>query len=838
MLLSLEWLAEYLDISEFTSTQISEFLTDLGIEVEGEQSKEALDDKIVVAKISSVEKHPNASSLSVCTVDVGASVDLTIVCGAKNVKKDLFVAVSLIGSRLPDGFVIKEANLRGVKSSGMICSERELGISDEHDGIIELDLEGLKVGHPLGEYVNCKDSILDLSITPNRGDCLSYLGVARDLAAKLKKKVKKVNCDIDSVKSNSRKVSVVNEVADHCRRFSTVVVSGIKCQESPLWLKRRLLVSGIRSKNIIVDITNYVLLESGQPIHAYDLSKVTDDCLYVKQAKHGQEILVIDEKKIKCEDKDLLICDNKTPLALAGVMGGLDSAVKDSTSDIIIEVAHFNPATVRNTSKRLAIFSESSHRFERGIDLENIGNVSKRVAFLIADLSFASVKEKISIGEINDCYFNKLSSVEIEFDVSKAQALLGLNITKESCIENLSLLGCGVFESDKNKLSVRPPSWRNDLHLSVDLIEEVVRLEGFDKIEPQTPDLCGSLNQEDPLIEYTESVRAFFASSGLNEIITYPFSSQKQYMALSLDENHFLMPNVVLKNPLNEQNKWFRTSLLPDLLHSVVKCRHRRQFQVKMFEIARGYFDKGKSKEKLSEGSLWAQLLRKEKHFTQKESSYVERSFLSGVLDSPVQETSWQRSKPLKSSFFVGKELLAQFLLAFNIKNITWKKISEKDFPFLNPRASACLFFDDLYLGWLGELHPNVSLAYDLGIENIPVVFELDLERLSDLVCVPKFSGYKINKFPAVTRDISLEMKDDMSYADLSQLIKKCDKINYLCSFNVFDIYKGEGLKEGHKSLALRFVFQSEDKTLTDKEIDKSITSLVSFLAKNNIYQR
>jgi phenylalanyl-tRNA synthetase beta chain len=839
MYISRDWLEDYVDLSEFSDEKISSLLLSLGHEVEGYNKIEELDSKIVVGRIVESRKQLNTDTLSQCRVEVGKGEVLDIVCSARNVRVDLLVIVAKPTSKIPGGQVMKETTIRGQKSSGMLCSEKDLGISDEDDKIIELSSSHV-VGRSIAQYLSTKDTIFDVSITPNRGDCLSYIGLARDLAAKLNTKVNyPLFFDFKDVKKSKKKISVKINTRS-CLRFLSLPIDGIEVHSSSLAMTKRLWVSGMRAVNLVVDVTNYVLLEFGQPIHAYDFDKLASKSLKVEELKREQKFRTLDGVDVDLKKTDIVICDSNNILAVAGVMGGQTCSVSDASKNIVLEVAHFDSVSIRNTAKRLGLQTEASHRFERKIDIANIINVARRVVYLLKlQLSYKNENISMLCGDIEDVNSPQSQFVkEIEFSLLNAKKILGIDdLNLQECQDYFERLSCIVIDKGDGLL-VKPPSWRNDIIEFVDLVEEVARIKGFDMIPSLPPFTMELSKEEDESVNLVERCKDFFATKGMCEVVSYPFCCLEDFSKIGINSDDTYWPSVELENPLSGKNSFLRTSLIPSLLNGLNKNRNHGQKSAHLFEVGRGFWEFSRSK-KFSKSDLYFPNFNKqEKHLgrTTKgcENRVYEKTFLSGVWDSPLNQDLWF-VKSSKTGFFDGKSVLESFLKQFGLNTVTWLKASKENslFDGLHPQACAYIMVQNKRVGWLGELHPQVSHDLRFGLTNIPLLFELDLDLICSLIVGSKdVINDNINKFPSVERDLSFEVGEDLTYNEINENLSQCQGLKLFKSFIVFDVYRGQGVSDGCKSMSLRFVFQNEKRTLTDKEVDREIKSLIDFLTK------
>ncbi|RZA18951.1 MAG: phenylalanine--tRNA ligase subunit beta, partial [Proteobacteria bacterium] len=595
MQVSWRWLNEYIDLKDITVEQLSKTLTSIGLEVEGIDEKKPLKGDVVVGKILSAVQHPNADKLRVCQVDAGDKEPLTIVCGAHNARAGIKVAVAKVGSELPGDFKIKESKIRGEKSVGMLCSGAELQLSSDSDGIIELP-EGLSLGSSIADYFHMNDTIIEIGLTPNRSDCLGLIGLARDLAAKLDKTLKipdEKSAKTDSSLKSESHISVKIHDAKDSARFTALYVADVRTIPSPQWLQRRLQYTGLRPINLLVDATNYVMLESGQPIHAYDERDISGKTLEVRRAKAGETLQSLDEQTRKLVDTDIVIADAKKAVGIAGIMGGANSEIKKDTTAIVIEVAHFNPSLVRKTSKRFALHTEASHRFERGIDIENTAWVARRVAALILSCTEEMKRnEGLDIptpriaSTLVDQYPKTWEPKVIELRLPRLHAISGIkSLNTEQAAKILEKLGCKIATKNDNPLKVTPPSWRHDLEREVDLIEEVVRIFGYDQIPLTLPKVEMGVLAEHPLIDFIDLTKVALAQIGLHETISFPFMGTEDLDRLSISSEHPLSAAVKIINPLVEHHRLMRTTMIVGLIQALQQNRRNGLKGSRLFEL-------------------------------------------------------------------------------------------------------------------------------------------------------------------------------------------------------------------------------------------------------------
>ncbi len=832
MLISLKWLSDYVSLEGVTTDLVAKTLTSLGLEVENIRETKQFDEQIVVGKVISATKHPNADTLRLCTVDVNEGTLLNIVCGAPNARTGIYVAVAKKGAVLPDGMKIKASKIRGEASEGMLCSESELGISKEHSGIIELDAS-YELGKTLSSYLQVQDTILELSVTPNRSDCLSYIGVARDLAAKLGRPLKLPIAEPAFSKTGGETVHIHIDSENTSSRFCAALLKGVKAVSSPPWLQKRLEAAGMRPLNVLIDVTNYVMLEYGQPIHAYDRRFVAGDTLQVRSAKEGEPFTTLDGAKILLNKEDLLIFDATKAVGLAGIMGGENSEIKEDTTEIIVEAAHFDPQSIRKAARRLGIHSEASHRFERGIDIERIPEVIRRVCSLLSQcLVEQKEKEPVLASPLCDKYLSPLTHKKIALRLARARTIIANPVLSlKKCEQNLEALGFVVLDKTDERILFEIPSWRNDIQREIDLIEEIARLEGYDKIPYEVPRIQTSAMIEDPYIDFYETVKQSLATMGMCEVMTYPFVGEEDCRKLGLSETHGLWPSVRIANALNEKQAFLQTTLMPGLLNALVRNRNFASRGVRLFEVSRAFFNQ-EALQKNAGSKEWEYFLRPSRKLTHKakteQNRVLERELVAGVIDHPFSAKTWDGAESAPS-FYHAKALVMALLNQFAISHAEFLPCEADWLPFLHPKAAAWLVVDKVRLGWIGELHPQLANSYDLGAD-LPVCFELDFEALFSVCHKRNLQIKSPARFPVVSRDLAMLVQKDLSFHDFEVCVRKFPAKKHLSGIKLFDLYEGEHVAPGMKSFAVTCTFQSQQGTLTDEEVDREVLSLLEHL--------
>ena len=842
MQVSLRWLNEYIDLNDVSTDDLSKALTSIGLEVEGIKHEKPLKGDVLVGKIIAADQHPDADKLQVTQVDVGRSEPLTIVCGAPNARVGIKVVVAMIGSELPKGFKIKESKIRGQKSLGMLCSEEELGLAGGHDGIIELP-ESVALGTSVAQYFHMEDSIIEIGLTPNRSDCLGLIGLARDVAAKLGKALKVPDdkkISVDASLNSDAYIKVNIESSEDSRRFTVLYMSDVRAIPSPRWMQARLQHAGMRPINIIVDATNYVMLESGQPIHAYDERDIGGKTLNVRRAKKDESIKTLDGQERKLLATDIVIADASKTIGVAGVMGGANSEIKGDTRNIVIEVAHFNPSLVRKTSKRFALHTEASHRFERGVDIENTVWVARRVAGLILSATEEQRQElKLDIpapriaGQAVDNYPKPFAAKTIELRIARMQAITGIKtLSAENAVTILEKLGCKTVSQTDSLLKILPPSWRHDIEREVDLIEEVIRIHGYEHIPLTLPKMEIGALPEHPLIDFIDQNKAILAQIGLHETVSFPFMGAQDLEHLGIKSEHPLSAVVKLVNPLVEHHRFMRSTMLVGLIQALAQNRRNGLKGTRLFELARTFHEPKSLPKELA--PVWTSLSKQGDHVPVKarqDDRPIEKTKVAAIIDPSFLPKSWDRAEE-QAGFFHGKAFITQWLAAFGIRSLRFETANAKDFPWLHPGASSTIHnAKGEYLGWLGELHPASTKAYDL--DTAPTVFEIDLEIVLASYGEQKSYISGNTRFPLSTRDVALLVPSETSYDAFMKSFVNFDRRKYLKDPRLFDIYQGQNLPQGKKSMAFSLTFSSDQKTLTDADVDKELEALLSWLKQD-----
>jgi len=795
MLVSLKWLKDYIDL-ELSAEELADRLTMAGLEVDEIQTLAPKFSGVVIAKILSVRPHPNADKLSLCDVTDGAET-YPIVCGAKNIHAGDVVPLAKTGAVIPGGYTIKSTTLRGEKSEGMLCSEAELEIGDDASGILQLPAD-MALGRPLQEALDLGDTVLDIGITPNRSDCLSMIGIAREVAALTGKKMKMPDVRIlESAQDVSLLSSVTIEDADLCPRYTARLIQNVTIGGTPVWMKTRLEAAGLRAINNVVDVTNFVMLEMGQPLHAFDFRFLEEGRIVVRKSKPGEEFISLDEKSRLLPENTLLICDGKKPVAIAGIMGGLNSEVKEDTRTILLESAYFNPASIRRSSRSLGMPTDAAFRFERGIDPEGVVRALDRAAQLIAELSGGEVCRNYL-----DEYPAKIKAVDnIPLRMDRVRQVIGAGVPAREAVRILKSIGMALRREGKGAYRVTPPSFRVDIEREIDLIEEIARLYGYHLVPSTLPSVSVSETETIPRLALEERVRRLLTGSGYSEIINYSFSSPDSAEALGLSPEDERRRFVVIKNPLTEDQSIMRTTLVYGLLETLKKNLHNASFNLKLFEIGRTFF-------KRHDGEL-----------------PEERNILAALAAGKVSDDLW--GSKVSVDFYDLKGSLENIFQ--DLKMDSCRCRTETPEPFLHPGQSCGVYMGDVRIGFLGKAHPEVLKKMD--IKSDAYLFEINLDLLGEQTG-RRIRYRELSKFPAVQRDVAFVLPESMESEKMLEIVLSQHE-DLLENVSIFDIYTGKGLEERTKSLGLRFSYRALDRTLTDAEIN----SIHNRIVQNTVQQ-
>ena len=793
MKLPLSWLGDFVSI-DAPVEEISRRLSYAGLVVESLEKLTSGFARVVVGRVLHVEKHPNADRLSLCDVDAGEKGRFKVVCGAPNVKAGMIAPLALVGAQLGNQPPLEAAVIRGVRSEGMLCSERELGLSQDQAGIVALGADA-PLGGDVAAYLRLDDTVLDVEITPNRGDCLSVLGLAREIAALFAARLRaprlRAAHSAGSPGGARFSLAVSIEAPDLCPRYAALAMTGIKIGPSPAWVKRRLQLCGMRALNNVVDATNYVMLELGQPLHAFDFDKIAGGRIIVRRAGDTREFVTLDNVGRTLDSNALLIADGDKPLAIAGLMGGLNSEVSDSTGTILLESAYFEPMTIARTTRRLGLRSEASYRFERGVDRAGQVGALIRAAELIRRIAHGHEASPIA-----DFEPRKAEPREITLDLGAMESLLGAAIPPAVARSRLKSLGAQVSTRAKGMLAVVPPSFRSDLLEQADLIEEVARLGGLEDIPALLPQRVTALTPVNREREFLNGTREVMLGCGLTEAATIAFvapADNARFPGIQVATRP-----LKVSNPLSAELSELRVSLLGGLVTALRFNLNREARAFHAFEIGKTF---------RMDGDIPT------------EHNHLAAVSYGAYALSAIGEHS------VTAGFFSLKGILETYLEAIGISpRVAYKALGSADAPFLHPGRSAAVTLDDAPIGLIGELHPAEAMRLDL---NDPcAVYELDLSRLIAYGFSPRKTFQPPPKFPAIRRDLALVLDRNFPADMVVKTVRECGT-SLLESVEVFDVYEGTAVAAGKKSVALTCRYRAKDRTLTDEEVNRIHAALV-----------
>jgi phenylalanyl-tRNA synthetase beta chain len=803
MRISLEWLREYVDI-KIPVEELAGRLTMAGLEVESVENLGTKYDRFVVGQVIDVKKHPSADRLTVCRVDVGKQ-RLDIVCGAPNVVIGQKVPVGLVGAVVPRNqhdpegkpFVLELVKIRGVESSGMICSEFELGLGGDAEGILVLD-ESAFPGTPLAEYLGSTQTVLEIGLTPNRPDCMSHVGVAREVAALLNTKLKRPVMRLKESRERTDKYASVriDDIA-YCPRYTARVIRGVKVGPSPKWLQEGLKSVGLRPVNNVVDVTNYVLMELGHPLHPFDYDKLAGGKIVVRRAKDCESFITLDGKERKPRSDTLMICDAKQPIAIAGVMGGANTEISDKTVNVLLESAYFDPKSIRRTSKYLGLSTDASQRFERGVDPNLTRYSADRACQLIQELCGG----EILAGAI-DVYPDRIKPCSIPLRVERVNEVLGTDISAKEIIRILRLLDIPMKERKQSKAGTRliflAPTFRPDLEREIDLIEEVARIHGYDRIETKISTVLKFSSQPVPA-DSSDQLREFLVGEGYREVVT---NSLHKKSVASLGNTQ----PVGILNPISEDMAALRTSLVPGMLDVIRHNVHHDRGDLKLFEIGNVFCQRSGAEK----GKYFDQYLEDERVILAQ----------TGLTNAPGWEKSERPTDIFDLKGTVGRLLTKIFLDKFRFISYPTKNTLTE--------FSVGIEFNGGYVGFLGKLKADIAMAFE--IEQPVYVAELLSEPVKEgLKRKPSFQP--LPKYPSVFRDLAFVVDDRVSAAELEECIRSSAG-DLLKRVSLFDLYTGDQVEHGKKSCAFSLEFLSQERTLTEEEIESATQEVVRFVSQ------
>ncbi|HDR2470926.1 TPA: phenylalanine--tRNA ligase subunit beta [Enterobacter soli] len=778
------WLREWVNTS-LDSEALSNQITMAGLEVDGVEPVSGAFNGVVVGEVVECGQHPNADKLRVTKVNVGGERLLDIVCGAPNCRQGLKVAVATVGAVLPGDFKIKAAKLRGEPSEGMLCSFSELGISDDHNGIIELPLDA-PIGTDIREYLKLDDNTIEISVTPNRADCLGIIGVARDVAV-----LNQVELNVPDITPVAATIAdtlpIQVEAADACPRYLGRVVKGINVKApTPLWMKEKLRRCGIRSIDAVVDVTNYVLLELGQPMHAFDKDRI-EGGIVVRMAKEGETLVLLDGSEAKLNADTLVIADHGKALAMGGIFGGEHSGVNDETQNVLLECAFFSPLSITGRARRHGLHTDASHRYERGVDPALQYKAMERATRLLIDICGGEAGPVIDV--TNDAALPKRATITLRR--SKLDRLIGHHVADAQVSDILRRLGCEVTGQDEWKAVA--PSWRFDMEIEEDLVEEVARVYGYNNI-PDAPVqaglVMGSHREADLSLK---RVKTMLNDKGYQEVITYSFVDPKVQQWIHPAEEALILPS-----PISSEMSAMRLSLWTGLLGTIVYNQNRQQNRVRIFESGLRFVPDNQANLGIRQDLM-----------------------LAGAISGNRYEEHWDLAKGTVDFYDMKGDLEAILDLTGKLSEIEFRAES---IPALHPGQSAAIYLDGKRVGFIGVVHPELERKLDLNGRTI--VFELEWNPVADRV-IPQ--AQDVSRFPANRRDIAVVVAENVPAADILAECKKVG-VNQVVGVNLFDVYRGKGVAEGFKSLAISLILQDTSRTLEEEEIAATVAKCVEAL--------
>jgi phenylalanyl-tRNA synthetase beta chain len=796
MRVSLNWLKEFVEI-DLPPDDLADVLTMAGLEVESREPLGRSLQDVVAGRILSVGPHPRSDkALFLCDVDTGRGV-FQVVCGAPNVEIGMMAPMALPGAALPGGVRVKESRIRGEVSMGMLLAEDEMGLTDDHTGLMVLPAD-LTPGTPVAEALCLEDDALEIAITPNRADCTSVIGIAREIAALTGQPLRKPEIRLkESDKNIHVLTSVTIDDPTGCARYAAGVVLGLELRASPFWMRYRLMVSGIRAISNVVDVTNYVLLELGQPLHAFDYDRLKENRIVVRRAREGETFTTLDGKTHPLNAENLMICDAQRAVALAGIMGGLNSEIYLGSRNVLVESAFFDPVTIRRGAKRLGISTEASYRFERGIDIDGVVTALRRSIMLMSELAGGEV-----VNGIIDNYPNPRHRPVITLRADKTNRFLGTNLSGRTMARYLTALEMDVSTEDEDTLRVKPPAFRVDVTRDWDLMEEVARLEGYQKIPVTFPPIKASGELDPPEVFLGDQVREIMVGMGFSEIISYSFVSPVSADQLQAQEGSPLRSFVGLLNPLTVEQSVMRTSLIPGLMAAAGTNFAHGEKDLRCFEWGRVFVAQG------GDRLPW------------------ERYFLAAFMTGLANKKAWHtEERPV--DFYDIKGVVEGVLEGLGLASCSFQR--EETPPWYRADSAACVTLNGVVLGALGELSSDVLKRFDLD-ETRVFLFELDGNVLLDHAS-PKISFKPFAKFPAALRDVSLVVEKDVECGQIQEIIER-EGGQLVESVTLFDLYEGGKIGHAEKALAFRICYRSKETTLDGRDINRLHERIIEKVGK------
>jgi len=784
MKISLNWLKQYVPV-DISATELADKLTMAGMEVEGVTERFQYLDSVVVGKIIEVSPHPNADKLRLCQVSTGEQT-ISIVCGAPNAETGMKVPCALPGAVMPSGLAVKKSTIRGEKSAGMLCSETELELGLDQSGLMVLNDE-LKEGSPLNTALNLSDTVLEIDLTPNRPDCLSFIGIAREVATMVDHPVSLPEIKLPPASDKiSDLTSVTIKNADLCPRYAARLITDITVGPSPFWLQDRLLAIGLKPINNIVDITNFVMMETGQPLHAFDFDRLAENRIVVRASQDKEPFTTLDEKERQLPENTLMICDGEKPVAVAGVMGGMNSEIEKHTTRVLLESAYFNPISIRKTAKKLTLNTDASHRFERGVDPDGTVTALNRAAQLIAEIGNGQL-----VDGIIDEHPLPSSTSEIILSVDRTNKHLGTDLDQAQISRYLQSVEFKVEVKDEKSLSVIAPTFRVDVSRPEDLMEEVARLWGYNNIKTTFPKISGVTNLPNQSSQIKNQIKDVMAGYGFSESITYSFIGKDACDRLNLAENDERRRMLDILNPISEDQSVMRTSLVPGLLGAMHRNLSHQIKNLKFFELGKTFISNGQAQQP------------------------TEIEMLAGLWTGIRSDTTWH-GKPVACDFYDLKGVLEDFFHYFKMEQVSFSKAKNDLCSYTKAGHTAEILINGSSLGLIGEVSPEVLKNF--SIKQPAFIFEINVNTLvSNLLGTKMF--VPIPKFPFTDRDITLIVDNNVQAGDILEKVRLFEEklMEDIC---ILDVYSGKPIPDEKKSISLRIVYRSYTETLSDQQVN------------------
>lgn len=807
MLASLEWLKQYVDINIPVDVLVDK-ITRAGLEVETVTNLGEGLEGVLTGKVTQIERHPDSDHLWVCQMDYGQGI-VQILTGAQNVKQNDIVPVAVVGSTLPpssrnpEGMKLAAVKMRGLDSFGMLCSADELGIDnklllpEQRNGIFILPAD-TPIGIDVKEVLGLNDVVIDIDLTANRADCFSIIGLAREIAALTGCPLKMPAMDVaEAAGGNAQEMATIKiEAPELCPRFAVRVLKNIKITESPEWMQKRLRACGMRPISNVVDVTNYVMLELGQPMHAYDYDKVAGHTLVVRRGGEGEKLMTLDEQERTLDPSMIVIGDAERAVGLGGVMGGFDTEVTGETVNVMLEAASFHGPSIRRTSRSLGLRSEASGRFERGVDTIKTQNALNRAAYLLEQMGSCE-----TVAGIVEAYPEEIKPAVIKVTPEVISGRVGISISKEEMVKTLTALEFGV-EEEGDALVITAPSWRNDVTCNADISEEIARIHGLDHIESHMPVLGMAQGRQFVVEDVKDSIQDYMVAVGMNEVMTYSFINQSAFDKLQLAADDSRRNAIELLNPITDEFRVMRTTMAPSVLNAAAYNLARQHNKVAIFEVGRVYLPK--------------ELPLKEQA--------TEKSMLCSVISGKCNDLNWCTCRD-NVDFYDMKGVVEGLMAKLMLNDY---KLVHYAVPYLHPGKSCAVEVDGKIIGWFGELHPLAQEAF--GLPQEAYILEMEVEPMvAAAIAVPKYKH--LAKYPSMSRDIAVVVPLEVTNAELEAVIRE-HAGELLIGVKVFDIYTGKQVAEGCKSMAFNLTYQAADRTLTDAEVDASMKTVIAKVAE------